>query len=387
MRVVFSYIGELHQVFHSLPLAAELTLRHPDIEVRIAGATLQHLDFIRRSLDRHAPTAWIEMDLLRPCLLPRIRWRSKRRMLLRNLRYFRSFDAIVTPERSSLFLRRVGLGATKIIWSGHGAGDRAIGFAADICEFDYVLMAGRKIETRLLAGNLIRPGDYTTDVYTKFDWLRQATTERLFDNDRPVVLYNPHFRDELSSWPLLGRAVLEFFVAHPQWNLVFAPHVRLFQRVAAATRRQLESYAAPNVLIDLGSERSIDMTYTRAADLYLGDVSSQAAEFVCRPRPCLFLNAHRVAWQGDPNYLMWKLGPVTETLDDFAAKLQSAFDSHPNFVETQRRYVAETFGSVADGAPSAARGAEAIAAYLERIRKSQSARRGRWRRGVDTVTS
>src|SRR3546814_2965461 len=46
--------------------------------------------------------------------------------------------------------------------------------------------------------------------------------------------------------------------------------------------------------IDLGSERSIDMSYTGSADLYLGDVSSQVAEYLYRPRPCVFLNAQGV---------------------------------------------------------------------------------------------
>src|SRR3546814_13919965 len=60
----------------------------------------------------------------------------------------------------------------------------------------------------------------------------------------------------------------------------------------------------------LGSERSIDMSYTGSADLYLGDVSSQVAEYLYRPRPCVFLNAQGVDWQEDPNYRFWSLGPV-----------------------------------------------------------------------------
>src|SRR3546814_17702316 len=65
----------------------------------------------------------------------------------------------------------------------------------------------------------------------------------------------------------------------------------------------------PHMHIDLGSERSIDMSYTGSADLYLGDVSSQVAEYLYRPRPCVFLNAQGVDWQEDPNYRFWSLGP------------------------------------------------------------------------------
>ena len=43
---------------------------------------------------------------------------------------------------------------------------------------------------------------------------------------------------------------------------------------------------APNLRFDPGSPASTDMTYTRAADIYLGDVSSQVYEFIAEPRPC-----------------------------------------------------------------------------------------------------
>src|SRR3546814_2707684 len=86
-----------------------------------------------------------------------------------------------------------------------------LGFADDIGLFDFVLLAGRKIEQRLLERQLIRRGDYATGVYAKFDWMNPRAGERLFDNDRPTVLYTPHFRPALSSWPKWGMAVLDLF--------------------------------------------------------------------------------------------------------------------------------------------------------------------------------
>ena len=56
----------------------------------------------------------------------------------------------------------------------------------------------------------------------------------------------------------------------------------------------------------MGSVRSIDMTYTDQASVYIGDVSSQVYEFLRRPRPCIFLNFDRTAWQGDENFAHWK---------------------------------------------------------------------------------
>src|SRR3546814_16391226 len=89
-------------------------------------------------------------------------------------------------------------------------------------------------------------------------------------------------------------AVLDLFANSNRYNLIFAPHVRLFDPPAAECYAQFERYRKlPHMHIDLGSERSIDMSYTGSADLYLGDVSSQVAEYLYRPRPCVFLNAQR----------------------------------------------------------------------------------------------
>lgn len=362
MRVVFPYFAQLHQVLHSLPIAAAMAERHPGVDVHAAAPWPGHLDFIRRMLAEHAPRAPVQVDALRRPWV----FGGKRRTMLRNVDYLRSFDAIVVPERTSLFLRRTGLGDARLVWTRHGAGDRAIGFAQDVAQFDFVLLSGAKIEQRLLAAGLIRPGHYASGVYAKFDWLRGEQRPRLFENDRPTVLYNPHFRRELSSWELQGRQVLDFFAASERYNLIFAPHVRLFDPPDARKYREFQRYLGlPHVRIDLGSVRSIDMSYLEAADLYLGDVSSQVSEFVCRPRPCLFLNAHRVAWQGNPDYRFWSLGPVVDQVADLPEKLAEAFARHAEFVDAQRAYFADTFGLV-EGQRSGARGADAIVDYLAR---------------------
>src|SRR3546814_18493758 len=112
--------------------------------------------------------------------------------LLLSRNYFSGFDAVVTPERTSLFLKKLRLPNTRLIWTRHGAGDREIGFADDIGRFDFVLLAGRKIEQRLLERQLIRRGDYATGVYAKFDWMNPRAGERLFDNDRPTEIGRAH---------------------------------------------------------------------------------------------------------------------------------------------------------------------------------------------------
>ena len=366
MKVVFPYFGQLHQVFHSLPIAAQMAIRHPDVQVCAAGATSAHVDFIRDLLTQYAPQAPVTVDALeRPLLWDRSR--TKKRTMLKNRAYLCGFDAIVTPERTSLFMRWFGLRSPRLIWTRHGAGDRAIGFAKDVNRFDYVLLAGRKIEERLLSAGLIRPGHYTGGIYAKFDWLRaRSARRRWFDNDRPTVLYNPHFEPDLTSWYVHGMAVLDFFAASDRYNLIFAPHVRLFDPPTPKKYLVFERFKKhPHLRIDLGSVHSIDMGYVDAADLYLGDVSSQVAEFVIRPRPCAFLNSHGAAWRDNPDYGFWTLGPVVDTVEALPQALETAMEGSDEFSTAQARYVADTFG-IEPGTASAARGADAIVDFLRR---------------------
>ena len=107
------------------------------------------------------------------------------------------------------------------------------------------------------------------------------------------------------------------------------------------------------------------MTYMLAADIYLGDVSSQVYEFLLEPRPCIFLNGHNVAWQNDPYYFHWKLGQVVgDVQTGLRPALEAAFASHPHFLPQQRVAFAYTFRMESDRT-AARRGADVIARFLQ----------------------
>src|SRR5205085_12091565 len=106
-------------------------------------------------------------------------------------------------------------------------------------------------------------------------------------------------------------------------------HVRLFDGADPAGIEALAPFVdAPGIFMDLGSPAAFDMTYTAMADIYLGDVSSQIYEFLRTPRPCLFLNAHDVAWRGDESYRHWTFGPVADTADGLIAAIGQAAAGH-----------------------------------------------------------
>ncbi|GAN88178.1 sensor domain-containing protein [Komagataeibacter intermedius] len=375
LHILFPYIAQPHQEFHSLPIALEMARLYPEIKVHIASLTPER-DSRIRALCKLYPESSVIFDILQ---MPRwlrhhIRQHGqtplgKMAVLLLNRNYFNRFQAIVVPERTSLYLRKMGVSSPRLIWTRHGAGDRAIGFTHDTRQFDFILMAGHKIEERLNRAGVLRPGHYATGIYAKFDMVRRlhAHGSPLFPNIRPTILYNPHFSPRLSSWHRFGTAILDHFAQQKKYNLIFAPHYRLFDTHRLKSDDILARYGMyPHMIIDPGSDRSVDMSYTLAADLYLGDVSSQVSEFLTKPRPCVFLNAHRVQWRGDPNYENWTLGPVVAGMDDFAPTLDRAFLTHANFLDRQKEYIRDTFGFAAPE-DTAAKGAKSIIDFLRVI--------------------
>lgn len=378
MKIVFPLVGHPYQVLHSLPIAAAMARRHASVAVHVAGMSEQHLAFAQRLVAAHASEANLRYELMRVPQWLRWRWalstRNKRYapgksvMLLANRAYFRGFDALVTAERTSLVLRRWGAVEQPMIYTTHGAGDREISVTDELAKFDFLLLAGSKHERRLLELGLIERGRYATGIYAKLDWMQLAgdTRPRLFPNDRPTVLYAPHFAPDETSWFAAGQAVLEQFAASRRFNLIFAPHVRLFDPPTPTKYRAFRRFlGVPHMLIDLGSERSLDMTYTRAADLYLGDVSSQVVEFLALPRPCVFLNVRRLDWQQNKSYRFWRTGVVVDSTSDIERDVAAAFDSHGDFIEAQRQYVADTFGACPVPRSMADRGADAIVSFLQ----------------------
>ena len=212
-------------------------------------------------------------------------------------------------------------------------------------------------------------GDYALAGYPKFEVIQgfNRPVPRLFQNDRPVVLYNPHFDAAQSSWQTMGLQVLDFFAAHPEYNLIFAPHLVLFKRRlrhGAFLPRRYRRVA--NIHVDLGSSALVDMSYLRAADIYLGDVSSQVYEFLQQPRPCIFLNAHAVDWMDNPAYVHWHLGQVVDRVEpDLHLALQQAGKAQERYRARQEQAFAYTFYSE-PGDSAAELGARAIAAFIDR---------------------
>jgi len=370
---------QIHQVAHSLPIALELAKRSKEARIVLATTTPPVTAEVKRLAGASIGDSvdLVELKVRRPlsrlvaALAGKVIPAAKLLIYRDNLQFFRSLNLLVVTEKTSLILKtRYGLHGLKMVHTRHGAGDRAIGFNKASAGFDHVLVAGPKVRDRLVADAGVAPERISVVGYPKFDLFAEASWQPTFANpDRPTVVYNPHLSPHLSSWFDMGPEVLDWFVEHSEYNLIFAPHVMLFERPVVFTVDKLRLARpgvipervrrANNIHIDLGSRLSTSMAYLNSADIYIGDVSSQVYEFLIRPRPCVFLNPHRFDWRGDPNFAFWAAGPVIETVGVLGAALKEARDVR--YAAVQRELVAATFDLT--DVPSSVRAAEAVARF------------------------
>jgi hypothetical protein len=190
--------------------------------------------------------------------------------------------------------------------------------------------------------------------YVKASFRQRTPARQLFQESRPIVLYAPHWQPHRSSWPRWGRAVVDGLAGQDEWNVILAPHQRLIER-APEVRDVLGRVAElSHVHCDLDSFAMVDGSYTSAADIYLGDTSSQLMEFLTSPRPAVFLDPKARDWRRDPGYAMWSAGEVVGDLDDVLPAIRRASAVHSSYVAAQREIAAAALGDTSGNAPTRA---------------------------------
>ncbi len=349
LRIAFLAISQAHQFLHWLPAALRLA-REPGVEVTVLGTSQAGLDFIR-SYDPD------ELLKIRKLWVPSFRPDGlfsppKRRLalLMHGLEIGR-YPVIVTTETTSSLLYRIPGLTSRIIHLKHGAGDREGSYNPKHKHFDLTLVNGPKDKERLIARGLASESNCFVVGYAKYELVRPAPA---VEPAVPMALYNPHFDEELSSWFKHGPEVVRAMENIAGWTFVVAPHVKLKGGPKVTSD-------GPNVSIDMGSVRSIDMTYTEEASVYIGDISSQVYEFLRRPRPCIFLNLDRIEWRGNENYAHWNLGQVIERPEDLGPALDRAKALQPQFEAAQIAATARSIDPSPE--PASERQARAILSF------------------------
>lgn len=378
-QIAFLFLHEMqHQILHTVPIMDEVARRSDEFKVRAFVRGPANLAFLKSFLSPEATqrVEFIETDsggLFNN--LERLSGRavpfSRYGFLKGIVKDLKDVDILVSPETTCLVLKRFpSLAHIRFVFVPHGAGDRAVSFEKAISAFDHVFVPGEKTLGRMIQEGVVTPTRAARIGYPKFLAVNRSspTGQDLFANDNTIFIYNPHFDPHLSSWYEAGQAVLDIFLEREDLNLICAPHVMMYHRAVQISKEHglikpvpkiPDRYRdAPNILIDTGSQFSVDMTYTRLADVYIGDVSSQVYEFIYTPRPVVYLNPKGHDWQDNPYFACWHFGSVYKDPKDLAAYLD-ARDFKQNPHEGAQKVAAEqTFGQDTD--KSAATAADAL---------------------------
>jgi hypothetical protein len=373
VRVAVLFIGGMHQALHIAPVAAALAER-AGIDVSAYVANAEDAVALTNLMERlSAPPLNIIVMTLPVWLmkLPGFKRAAKIMRLLFWNSKLRGHDAILTAERSSTLLKRLPGRTPPMIHIPHGAGDRAKGFEPRLALLDHIIVAGPKDRRRMIAQGLVAPERCTVSGAIKVAACRrmQRDSAPLFENDRPVILYNPHFDHRLGSWQRFATPLIDAVIADGRYNLIIAPHIRMFEMTSEAERSAWRRRSvAGRVIVDLGSERLNDMSYTSVADIYVGDVSSQVYEFLTVAKPCIFIDAHSATWANNPDYAMWQFGPVCSDMAQIMDALDHAKERHGAYIEVQRRMVADALGDSGDRAAEVA--AQQLVEAVEALSRS-----------------
>lgn len=358
-RVAFLFLGETLLIPHLFPIVEALADRAPDLPQDLWVSTSMHEALIGGWLDdlgapirlRRAPgfRRVAVADGSNPPLPPKLP------MLARLAPRLARVPVAVCAEQTSLWLPRLLPLPTRFVKTSHGVGSMS---ARDDrrrrAAWRTLVPSERERDTYLVRG--MPPERIVATGYVKAAFRQRSYARPDFAEQRPVLLYNPHWQQHRSSWWRWGEEIVRRVLAEGRWNLIFAPHQRLVERAPEVRALCEELRGRGDVHCDLESFAAVDGSYTAVADAYLGDTSSQVLEFLMRPRPCVFLNAAGSAWADDPSYAMWVAGEVVNTLDAVLPALFRAPAEHPRFAAAQATLAAESLGDTSGAGADRAAG-------------------------------
>ena len=352
--VAFLFLGETLLIPHLWPIAEALA-RDGDVAIDLWVSTSVHEELLTRwsrGLGDHVRIRRAPGFRALPGLAPGDNppLPAKLPLLARLAPALWRTPVAVCAEQTSLWIPRVlPFHPARFVKTSHGVGSMS---ARDDprrrAAWAMCVPSERERATYLERG--FDPDRVVATGYVKAGFRADRVLPR-FASDRPSVLYTPHWQRHRSSWWDWGPRVARAVADDGRWNLIFAPHQRLVEKADDLRAVANELADRPNVHVDLDSFACVDGSYTAAADIYLGDTSSQLIEFLARPRPALFLNPGRVAWADDPGYAMWTAGEVVDDITGLLPALARAPGIHSGFADVQRALADSSLGATDGTAP------------------------------------
>ncbi len=351
--IAFLFLGESLLVPHLYPIVPALSALDPSLPIDLWVGDINVETLLRERVGalpmvrlRRAPGFHARDGRPRP------RW-SKLVMLARIAPLLRGVRVAVCAEQTSLWLPMLLPLRTRFIKTSHGVGSMS---ARDDWRrrAAWHMLVPSELERRTYLDRGFAPERVVATGYIKASFARSAPPRRLFADDRPVVLYTPHWQRHRSSWWDWGRDTISLLVAQARYNVILAPHQRLIERDPGLAEALAEVAHHRHVHIDLGSPALVDGSYTALADIYLGDTSSQVVEFLADPRPCVFLNSARLDWRQTDDHAFWTCGEVVDDFADVLPAIDRAAELHRGFRAEQEAFAAASLGDTSAEAPTRA---------------------------------
>ncbi len=340
-QIGFIYLEETHHLYHFLSVAVALSETHEshiithEYENGLIDKLLELYPDHKVKVHYWKTKAFRRFtDLIKSRKLPRKGFWYKKNAsnLLKN------YDALVFSDYHHHILNKLRKGSRPyLIKISHGILGRNYAVKKDLLDFDFHVFIGENMNARLQKEGY--DVNHAVAGLAKLDVVKKLSHESIFKNGKKTVIYTPHFSPPHSSWHQYGIKILDFFASQNEYNLVFAPHVNLFNKVGSETETSFtDKYSKfDNIHIDLGSRKSVEMAYINEADIYLGDASSQVLEFILEPRPCIFFDAEGLE-QPLKDFEFWELGQIIRSVDE----LENALDRAENDFQSKKELQIQT---------------------------------------------
>ncbi len=351
-KVCFLYLDEPHNIFHSISLAHAM-VESGKYRVDLI-CTLRNFEFIQSYFEPKFLSI-LNIITVRPhwhITMPHfyeIKLQFRKSIFIKYKNKFSNYSAIFCSVYNDLELRntRPHSSGSKLIFVNHGvSNDMNYSYDDSIKQFDFILISGRKEQRIRKEKNQLTQDNNAVVGYLKYDFCKQLQIQNPFQETDKIILYNPHWRRELSSFYSHGVRILEYFASQDKYKLIFAPHSLLLVRNRSLRTKIKRFIDSNSIHIDYSSTALSDMSYTKAAHLYLGDISSQALEFLLHnKRPCLYLKTANTKMNIN-DYHSWQTGKIVEGNFDIELELSQAFTSHRTLYKNKQAELVDEVFSV-----------------------------------------
>lgn len=334
-RIYFCYNQSIHQIYHSIFVAIELSNLQKEYEVMVFSTSLEASSIIESELSL-IPNNVKFVKIYHPRYSKtdfNVNWF----VFLCRLRMHKPLAVVVTDYYDNVF--RKLLLKTFWIYIPHGIANRQFAFEEHVRDYDLVFLPGERDSEAFLK---LLGGLKKVEVlgYSKFDYFHYHSIRPriLFKDVKPVILYNPHFEKSLSSFYDQGIELLRVLSCDGRYNVIFMPHPDLTRK-----HPRLIDEARAIASVAVINRPKINLEYMATSDIYITDVSSSALEWLYFDKPTIFFNTKKVDWRQNPYYASWFCGEVVENLPQMMTAVESALKDPQKFAAERKALFDRTF--------------------------------------------